>query len=164
MNCKLSEKELATLEIGALLHDIGKVAIPQNVIEKPGKLNAEEWRIMKMHPAIGAKLLREIPGNSAESDIVLCHHERFDGLGYPNGLCGSKIPLGSRIFSVADALNAICSDRPYRQAASIDIARREIDSMSGSQFDPAVVMSFRLVTHSEIETVRNSFADRLAAA
>jgi HD-GYP domain-containing protein (c-di-GMP phosphodiesterase class II) len=117
INFGLHGRQLAELEVGALLHDIGKVAVPQNVIEKPGRLTDDEWRVMKLHPAIGANLLSEIPDCAAESDIVLCHHERFDGIGYPNGLRGREIPLGARIFAVADTLDAM-----FFAAVSEDLA------------------------------------------
>src|SRR6202012_4415641 len=113
----------------------------------------------KLHPAIGAKLLSEVPDCAAESDIVLCHHERFDGGGYPNGLRGREIPLGARIFAVADTLDAICSLRPYRKASSLGVARGEIEAMAGSQFDPAVVRSFRMVTDSEIQAIQKFYAE-----
>jgi putative nucleotidyltransferase with HDIG domain len=159
INFGLPGKQLSELEVGALLHDIGKVAVPQNVIEKPGRLTDDEWRVMKLHPAIGARLLSEIPDCSAESNIVLCHHERFDGGGYPNGLRGQDIPLGARIFAVADTLDAICSLRPYRKASPLSVARKEIDAMAGSQFDPAVVRSFRMVTDSEILAIQKIYAE-----
>jgi len=159
LNYGIQDQALAKLEIGALLHDIGKVAVPQNVIEKPGRLSEEEWRVMKLHPAIGASLLSEIPDCHAESDIVLCHHERFDGDGYPNRLRGAQIPIGARIFAVADTLDAICSMRPYRAASPLALARKEIDAMSGSQFDPAIVRSFQSVNDSSIAAIQNIYAE-----
>jgi response regulator RpfG family c-di-GMP phosphodiesterase len=150
---------LSGLELGALLHDIGKAAIPHNVLMKDGPLNEEEWRVIKMHPRIGFELIAAIPGTSAEAEIVYCHHERFNGKGYPRGLAGRNIPLNARIFSIADALDAICSDRAYRTGSTIAKARLEIDRAAGSHFDPELVESFRYVTDADIRDVQARFAD-----
>jgi HD-GYP domain-containing protein (c-di-GMP phosphodiesterase class II) len=155
----LDARSLQELEIGALLHDIGKAAIPHNVLMKPDSLNDEEWRVMKTHALIGAELLVSIPGIAAEAEIVYCHHERFDGSGYPRGLKLGEIPLGARIFAVADTLDAICSDRPYRMAKPFLNARREIDRVAGTHFDPRVVESFHRVTDLEIEAIQKQFPD-----
>jgi putative nucleotidyltransferase with HDIG domain len=142
------------LELGALLHDIGKVGIPENVIRKPGPLNADEWRIIKLHPEIGFELLKAIPGMAGVADIVYAHHESFDGTGYPLGLASDRIPLGARIFSVADTFDAMTSERPYRKAMSPSIARAEIERLSGAQFDPFVVSHFLKIPEADLETVR----------
>jgi response regulator RpfG family c-di-GMP phosphodiesterase len=150
---------LGALELGALLHDIGKTAIPHNVLMKQGPLNEEEWRVIRMHPRIGYELISAVPGTEAEAEIVFCHHERFSGNGYPRGLAGQNIPLNARIFAVADALDAICSDRAYRRGSTIALARLEIDRAAGSHFDPDLVESFRLVPDQAIIDVQAQFGD-----
>lgn len=130
-------------EFGYLLHDIGKVGIPDQILQKPGKLSSGERRVMQGHAALGAQILagvKMLEGNGLP--IVRHHHERWDGLGYPDGLGGDDIPLPARIFAVADALDAMTSDRPYRPAGSWDAALAEIERCSGAQFDPAVVDAF----------------------
>lgn len=150
---------LGALEVGALLHDIGKAAIPHNVLMKQGPLNEEEWRVIKMHPRIGYELLAAVPGTAAEAELVFCHHERFSGKGYPRGLAGQNIPLNARIFAVADALDAICSDRAYRRGSTIAVARLEIERAAGSHFDPDLIESFRLVPDDAILDVQGHFRD-----
>jgi response regulator RpfG family c-di-GMP phosphodiesterase len=159
----LDDKALRELEVGALLHDIGKAAIPHNVLMKPGKLNSEEWRVMKTHAQIGAELLSTIPGIAAEAEIVYCHHERINGQGYPRGLSKDEIPIGARIFAVADTLDAITSSRPYRKALDISGARREIDRMNGTHFDPCVLASFHLVPDMELDSIRLMHPDETEA-
>lgn len=156
----LGERALRELEIGALLHDIGKAAIPHNVLMKPGRLNGEEWRVMKTHAQIGAELLATVPGIANEAEIVYSHHERVDGRGYPRGLLRDQIPLAARIFAVADTLDAITSVRPYRKALPLDRAREEIDRMSGTNFDARVLTSFRRVPDAALEAVRSMHPDR----
>ena len=138
------EKEdvLRNLELGALLHDIGKVVVPREILAKAGPLTADERQIIREHPGVGWRLIREFPPLRTASEIVLSHHERFDGLGYPRGLAGDRIPLGARIFSVADTLDAITSDRPYRRGRPFEEAMEEIGRVAGSQFDPAIVGVF----------------------
>ncbi len=126
----------------AYLHDIGKLGVPDNILLKPGPLTELEREIMREHVKMGFDLLRHIPFLAEASDIVLCHHERFDGRGYPRGITGQAIPLGARIFSAADAFDAITSDRPYRSASSCAEACELIYKESGSQFDPDVVAAF----------------------
>ncbi len=147
------------LEVGALLHDIGKAGIPHNVLMKPGKLNEVEWAIMKLHPQLGLGVLTGLPGLERESEIVYCHHERFDGAGYPRGLAGDAIPLSARIFSIADILDALTSDRCYRNGSTLPAARIEIHRLAGTQFDPAVLTLFERVTDREFEEVRQRFPD-----
>jgi putative nucleotidyltransferase with HDIG domain len=138
----LKHDDLIQTGRGALLHDVGKIGVPDSILLKPGKLNEEEWMEMKKHPQIGYNVLQSIEFLSPAAEIVLCHHERWDGEGYPNGLAGCDIPLGARIFAVADTLDAMTSDRPYRKALSFDTAREEIRACSGSQFDPRVAEAF----------------------
>jgi putative nucleotidyltransferase with HDIG domain len=127
---------------GAFLHDIGKMAIPDEILRKPGSLTADEQMVMREHCARGYNMLRKIPFLAESAEIVFSHQEHYNGSGYPNGLRAAEIPIGARIFGVADTLDAITSDRPYRKASSFDAAREEILRCSGSQFDPAVVEVF----------------------
>jgi len=127
---------------GAFLHDVGKMAIPDAILRKPGRLTPEEQMLMREHAQLGYQMLRKIPFLHEAANIVYSHQERYDGSGYPRGLKGDQIPLGARIFAVADTFDAITSDRPYRAAQSISSARREILKHSGHQFDPTVVDTF----------------------
>lgn len=138
----LSADQIRIIARGAFLHDIGKMAIPDAILRKPGKLDPDELAIMREHCYRGFQLLKRIPFLGEASDIVYSHQERFDGTGYPRGLKGEEIPLGARIFSVADTLDAITSDRPYRPAQSVQAAKEEIERWSGRQFDPDVVKAF----------------------
>lgn len=142
------------LAIGALLHDIGKIGIPDHILMKSGPLSPAEWVDMRKHPAIGAEILRDLDHLRHAREIVLTHHERFDGRGYHAGLAGPNIPLGARIFAVADALDAITSDRPYRRKATFVRARDEIARHAGTQFDPAVIAAFLAVPLKEWERIR----------
>ena len=136
------DSELVHLRRGALLHDIGKMAIPDSVLLKPGPLTEEEWQIMRQHPLTAYELLSSIAFLRPALDIPYCHHERWDGTGYPRGLRGGQIPFAARIFAVADAYDAMRSDRPYRPAMSDEEARRRITEQPGKQFDPQVVEAF----------------------
>jgi putative nucleotidyltransferase with HDIG domain len=158
---RLDRRAHRGLEIGSLLHDIGKAGIPHNVLMKPGQLNEAERTIMVMHPRLGLDLLRGLPGLDSEAQLVYSHHERFDGTGYPQRLAGEAIPLSARIFSIADTLDAITSDRCYRRGRTISEARVEIHRASGSQFDPSIVELFDRVSDEEFETVRKRFPDNL---
>jgi response regulator RpfG family c-di-GMP phosphodiesterase len=132
-----------SLEYGFLLHDVGKIGVPNQVLEKRGPLTTGEWQLIQAHPTIGAAILGDVTllqGNGI--DVVRSHHERWDGSGYPQGLAGEAIPLGARIFALADTLDAMTSDRPYRQAVSWDRATDEILGQTGRQFDPHVVKAF----------------------
>jgi ribonuclease P protein subunit RPR2 len=134
-----------SLEYGFLLHDIGKIGIPDSILDKPGPLSADEVRLIRRHPLIGAELLANVPLLEGEGlQVVRFHHERWDGRGYPYGLAGEEIPLGARLFAVADALDAMTSDRPYRRPMSWQGAVDEILRSSGSHFDPRVVRGFAL--------------------
>jgi len=137
-----SEKQLENLARGAYLHDIGKLGIPDRILLKPGLLTVEERKLMQLHVQIGFDLVKGIDFLSEASEIVLMHHERYDGGGYPRGLRGSEILLGARIFAIADTLDAITSNRPYRRASAFESAREIIRQCSGSQFDPLVVDVF----------------------
>jgi response regulator RpfG family c-di-GMP phosphodiesterase len=144
-------------DYGFLLHDVGKIGIPDRILRKPGALNDEEWALMMTHTLLGEKMLAGIPflqGTGVQ--IVRSHHERWDGDGYPDQLAGDEIPLGARIFAVADALDAITSDRPYRPAGPWENAREEIVAESGRQFDPDVVAAF-LDSEDELHEIRLEF-------
>lgn len=130
---------------GFLLHDIGKVGIPERLLAKRGPLSPSEWEVMRTHPVVGAHIVTPIRVLGDAVDVVRFHHERYDGGGYPHGLKGEEIPLVARIFSVADAFDAITSDRPYRAARSPEDALEEILRCSGMQFDPQVVEAFALL-------------------
>jgi diguanylate cyclase (GGDEF)-like protein/putative nucleotidyltransferase with HDIG domain len=134
----LSLTEINTVKAAALLHDIGKVAIPDRVLNKPGPLTDEEWQVMREHPVIGERILRAIPGMGGIARILRHEHERFDGSGYPDGLSGGDIPIGARIILACDAYHAMTSDRPYRKALSHAEALRELAAGAGTQFDPEV--------------------------
>jgi putative nucleotidyltransferase with HDIG domain len=133
---------LAVLARAAFLHDIGKMAIPDGILRKPGPLNDEEKQIMRTHCEVGYNMLIRIPFLRDAAEIVLAHQEFFDGTGYPRGLKGDQIPLGARIFTIADSLDAMISDRPYRKALPMSHAREEIKRCSGTQFDPQMVEVF----------------------
>ncbi len=133
---------LPSLEQGALLHDIGKVAVTDAILLKPAKLTAEEWVEMRKHPTAGDEILKRVPFLRPASAVVRHHHERFDGSGYPDALKGAEIPLGARLFTVADTLDAMTSDRAYRKSPGFDAARAEIQKYSGRQFDPHIAELF----------------------
>jgi putative nucleotidyltransferase with HDIG domain len=133
---------LPSLEQGALLHDIGKIAVADAILLKPAKLTPEEWVEMRKHPIAGDEMLKRVPFLRPASAIVRNHHERFDGTGYPDALKGAEIPLGARLFTVADTLDAMTTDRAYRKGPGIEAARAEIHRYSGKQFDPHIVELF----------------------
>lgn len=149
----LSDADLQNLEISALLHDIGKVGIPDAILRKPGKLTDEEYALMKKHPEYGWAVLRILPGFERAALDILHHHENFDGTGYPAGLKETEIPVVSRIVSVIDAFDAMVSSRPYRNGLPPEEAVRRLIASSGTQFDPLVVQSFLSFAQSEITTV-----------
>jgi HD-GYP domain-containing protein (c-di-GMP phosphodiesterase class II) len=137
-----SDAELDSLARGAYLHDIGKLGVPDGILLKPGPLTEEERRQMQQHVQIGFDLVKDISFLADAAEIILAHHERYDGAGYPRRLKGKEILLGARIFAVADTLDAITSDRPYRRASSFESALETIREISGSQLDPHVVAAF----------------------
>jgi diguanylate cyclase (GGDEF)-like protein/putative nucleotidyltransferase with HDIG domain len=141
----LDEVEVERIGHAALLHDIGKVGMPDRVLLKPGPLAGEEWELMREHPVIGERILRAIPGMGSVARIVRHEHERFDGAGYPDGLAGEEIPLGSRIILACDAYHAMTSNRPYRAGMAREYAVAELVRCAGSQFDPRIVAA--LVSH-----------------
>jgi putative nucleotidyltransferase with HDIG domain len=138
----LESDELRIIARGAFLHDIGKIATPDNILLKPGKLSEEEMIIMKQHCERGYEIVRKIPFLREAAEIVHSHQERFDGAGYPRGLRGEEIPLGARIFAIADCLDAMTSDRPYRKGTTFATAKEEIVRCAGRQFDPKIVEVF----------------------
>jgi putative nucleotidyltransferase with HDIG domain len=157
----LPKEDISVIARGAFLHDIGKMAIPDNILRKPGKLTHEETLIMREHCYRGYQMLRKIPFLSEACDIVYSHQERFDGTGYPRGLQADEIPLGARIFSIADTLDAITCDRPYRKAQSLEAARAEIKRCSGTQFDPDIVEVFLRMPDNIWEDLRREINDQI---
>ena len=146
--------DLLTIEQGALLHDIGKIGVRDAILLKPGPLTEDEWTEMRLHPELGYKLLQRIEYLHEAAQIVLQHQEKFDGTGYPARLKGEQIHIGARCFHVADTLDAITSDRPYRKSQPYEKARAEIERCTGSQFDPVVVDGFLRVTKDEWDAIR----------
>jgi HD-GYP domain-containing protein (c-di-GMP phosphodiesterase class II) len=131
--------EVTLLECAARLHDVGKLGVPDTILQKPGPLDESEWAIMRRHPEWGAEMVSSVPGLERLGLLVGSHHERWDGGGYPEGLAGERIPLASRVISACDAYAAMVSRRPYRASLSVRSALRELMAGAGSQFDPAVV-------------------------
>ncbi|MDF2929243.1 HD-GYP domain-containing protein [Anaerospora sp.] len=148
---KLSQEELFKLNVASILHDVGKIGIPDQVLNKPDKLTSDEYDLIKLHPSIGAKIIASIPSPTEIATMIRHHHARWDGAGYPDNLAGAGIPLGSRIIAVADCYQAIVSDRPYRKGRSHEEAVEEIRRCSGSQFDPLVVEAFLRVYSKKTE-------------
>jgi HD-GYP domain-containing protein (c-di-GMP phosphodiesterase class II) len=144
---------LGDIEVAALLHDIGKIGVSDAILNKPAKLSAEEYELMKKHPEYGWAVLRQVPGMERASLMILHHHENYDGTGYPGGLKGEEIPIGSRIVSVIDAFDAMVSTRPYRQGLAFEEAERRLLLASGTQFDARVVNSFLTLARSEMSSV-----------
>jgi HD-GYP domain-containing protein (c-di-GMP phosphodiesterase class II) len=149
MELNLNPQELKDLEISAVLHDIGKLSIPDRILKKPGRLTKEEFSIMQTHSTNGEKLLDGINNLEKYKKYIRAHHERFDGMGYPDGLKEEEIPLISRIIFVADTFDAMTSDRPYRNGLPIETAVEELIRCSGTQFDPKVVQAFLNVITKE---------------
>lgn len=135
----LSAPDRRTLQAASLLHDIGKIGVPDRILNKPGKLTEEEFAVMRRHPQMGVDILKPFAGLHNHRRIILHHHERYDGRGYPNGCKGEDIPLGSRILAVADAVDTMLSRRTYKEPMRASDVRRELVSQAGIQFDPAVV-------------------------
>ncbi len=145
---------------GSLLHDIGKIGIPDAILLKRGSLTDEEWVVMRTHPEKGHAILAAVPLMQEAAEIILCHEERYDGTGYPRGLAGDAIPWGARLFAVIDTLDAMTSDRPYRKALAFDAASDEIRRMACSQFDPEAVAAFI----AEEQTLREMVALKCGTA
>ena len=145
---------LNNIRIGALLHDIGKIAIPDSILHKPGALSEKEWAKVRLHPVLGYGLIKEIKLVREVGNIILFHHEHYDGSGYPQGLSGDAIPFEARVFALADALDAITAPRPYRRAQSFLAAKKEIDAHAGSQFDPRTVHAFDALKPEKWERIR----------
>jgi putative nucleotidyltransferase with HDIG domain len=157
----LSGSQVETVHLAGHLHDIGKIGTPDAILRKQGGLSPEEWILMKRHPEIGADIIRPIEAFASRggvTDMVLFHHERFDGTGYPRGLEGNLIPLGARIIAVADTLSALLQNRPYRSGTSFESALAEIRRCAGTQFDPAVVRPLESI----VRQVHEFFQDRLS--
>jgi putative nucleotidyltransferase with HDIG domain len=144
----VEEEQLSSITQGALMHDIGKIGVPDPILLKPGPLTPEEWIVMKKHPEIGYEILHGIEFLEQPKEIVLAHQERYDASGYPRGLRREEIPIGARIFAVIDAFDAITNDRPYRKGRPYQVARDEIIRGEGTQFDPEVVSAFLAVPES----------------
>ena len=158
-HAKLTDEELSVIAKGALLHDIGKIGIPDHILLKPDKLTDEEWELMRKHAEYGYKLLKNIDFLEESATIVHTHHERYDGQGYPAGMSKDDIPLGARIFSVVDALDAMTSGRSYRRALPFEDAVQRITEASGFQFDPRVVDIFVEIPIDEWKNIKKRIAD-----
>jgi HD-GYP domain-containing protein (c-di-GMP phosphodiesterase class II) len=152
MGC--TAEQLKQIARGSYLHDIGKIGIPDAILLKPARLTEEEMAVMQTHARVGYDLVSRIGFLAPAAEIVLTHQERYDGTGYPQGLMGDEIPLGSRIFAVADTLDAMTSDRPYRMALPLSAARSEISREAGRQFDPEVVRVFLSIPEQVWEKIR----------
>jgi ribonuclease P protein subunit RPR2 len=144
------------IEFGFLLHDVGKVAVPDAILFKPGPLTPTERAVIEQHPIIGSEIVRDIAFLGAARDVIRSHHERWDGAGYPDRLRGEQIPLSARIFALADTLDALTTQRPYRNGSSFAEARAVITSESGSHFDPDVVAAYGGMSDESIEAMRRS--------
>ncbi|MEA2310161.1 MAG: hypothetical protein QOE28_129 [Solirubrobacteraceae bacterium] len=143
------------IEFGFLLHDVGKVAVPDAILFKAGSLTEEEYALVTRHPVIGSEILRDVEFLGEGKLVVRHHHERWDGTGYPDGLSGEEIPLAARVFAVADALDALTTDRPYRPATSFSHARERIHAATGAQFDPRVVAAYDEIPDDTFVGLRN---------
>jgi HD-GYP domain-containing protein (c-di-GMP phosphodiesterase class II) len=150
----LDKEQLKSLEFGSLLHDIGKIGVPDAILRKPAALDEDEWIKMRQHPLHGQQILRGIEFLDGAARVVAQHHEKWDGSGYPLGLRGEDIDLNARIFAVADAFDALTSDRVYRTARPYEAAAEELDRCAGQHFDPKVVEVFHRVSKEEWEALR----------
>ncbi len=149
----MDDKDLAQLEVAALLHDIGKIGVPDSILRKPGKLTDEERALMNKHPEYGWSIMRLLPGMQTASLYILHHHESYDGSGYPGGLKGEEIPIGSRIVSVIDAFDAMISNRCYRKGLPQEEAIRRLLASCSTQFDPHLVNTFLELAETEVSHV-----------
>ncbi|MEB5091509.1 two-component system response regulator [Pseudomonas aeruginosa] len=160
----LGEKSVEILYNASPMHDVGKIGIPDAILLKPGKLTDEEWQVMRQHPQIGADIIGQHSDELLQTawTIALCHHEKWDGSGYPAGLIGEQIPLVARIAALADVFDALTTERPYKKAWSIEDALRHIESQAGSHFDPALIAPFKQVLPQMLK-IREEFSDTLGA-
>ena len=156
--CGMETDSEPDLEFGFLLHDIGKIAISDAILYKPGRLTDEERDAMRRHPVIGEEIVRGIDFLAGARQVVRSHHERWDGAGYPDRLTGAEIPLAARVFAVADTFDALTSDRPYRAASSFGEARRVISEAAGTQFDPLVADAFDDIPDARFDEIRVALA------
>ncbi|HEV2761875.1 MAG TPA: HD domain-containing phosphohydrolase [Pyrinomonadaceae bacterium] len=156
----LGRDELRALEFGSLLHDIGKIGVPDAILRKPSSLTPEEWSRMRVHPLLGKQILEGIEFLEGAARVVAEHHEKWDGSGYPLGLRGEQIDLNARIFAVADAFDAMTSDRVYRAGRSYEAALAELEAFAGKQFDPQVVAAFRRIAPEEWDEMRRQSVAR----
>ncbi|MFT9487814.1 MAG: HD domain-containing phosphohydrolase [Tepidibacillus sp.] len=159
----VNEALMKRIQWGALLHDIGKIGIPDAILLKPGKLTDEEWKIMKQHPQIGYEMIQNIEFLEGAVDVVLYHHEHFDGKGYPFGLVGEEIPLPARIFAIADAFDTITSKRPYKEPKSIEFAREVIKNAIGSHFCPMCAQAFLEIPIDELKQIQLEHNEKILA-
>jgi response regulator RpfG family c-di-GMP phosphodiesterase len=155
----LTGDELLQCELGALLHDVGKIGVADAILRKPGKLTEDEWVEMRKHPGYGREMVGGIGRLTGASEVVFGHHERWDGAGYPHGLSGEKIPVGARVFAVVDTYDAMTSDRCYRKGLPHQVAIDEIRSLAGKQYDPHIVNTFLEIDEDEWRAVRSRFED-----
>jgi HD-GYP domain-containing protein (c-di-GMP phosphodiesterase class II) len=160
----LDDDCLRDLEAAAILHDIGKIGVPDAILRKPAKLTEEEYEVIKKHPEYGWAVLRAVPGFERVSLFVLHHHEAFDGKGYPAGLRGDEIPIGSRIVSVMDSFDAMVSSRPYRKGMPLEEAIKRLQADTGKQFDPIVTPRFIALARDGASTVFDATGASLASA
>ncbi len=160
----LEKKEAEHLGLMSMLHDIGKLAVPDKILKKPGKLNAEEWVIMKQHPLQGVRILGKNPFYQQAREVSAGHHENFDGSGYPNGLVGNEIPLAARIVKLADVFDALTTKRPYKEPWSMEDAMALIESESGSSFDPQIVVQLKsLFEKGELKRINEQVSNTKTA-
>lgn len=155
----VDEKERREIGFGALLHDVGKIAVPDQILLKPGTLTDQEWLEMRKHPEAGYRIVKRIGFLKDAAEIVYAHHEQFDGSGYPRGIKDEGIPLGARMFMVADVYDALTSERPYRSPLTYDEAAAEIRGLSGTHFDPVVVETFMAIAPEELHEIAERYMD-----
>lgn len=151
--------ELRHVGWGALLHDIGKIAVPDSILLKPGALTPDEWEVMRQHPLVGYEMIRGIAFLEQAAEIVLAHHERFDGSGYPYGRRGDEIPLGARCFAIADAIETITSRRAYKRPESFEVAAAEVVRCAGTHFDPELVAVFQAIPLDKFRAIRDRYLE-----
>lgn len=159
----VDEKMKREIGFGALLHDVGKIAIPDQILLKPDKLTDQEWVEMRKHPEAGYRIVKRIGFLKEAAEIVYAHHEKFDGGGYPRGLKGEGIPFGARMFMVADVYDALTSERPYHSPISYEEASAEIRSLSGSHFDPVIVETFMAIAPEQLQEIADQYRDSAPA-